>query len=139
MEDQEIVFEIGGEGGGIEIIRVRSKSGEKFIYYHNEFDPTEEGNGVNFKNEYSSFEEPFQLLISRYEWYRLQILTVHEDYRQYVIEELVRSLNDKSVSLNEHYEYTISKFEHSLKIKLNFSRNDDTKKVNWSYSEADIN
>jgi hypothetical protein len=135
-EQKEIVFEFGGDGGGITIFRVRSKSGEKFIYHHSEFDPTEEGNDVNFKDQYSGFEQPFQLINNSYPWYKLCVLTVHEDYRQYVMEELVKTLNNESISLENMF-WTHRNLEFLLKIKLNYIAETDKKNIHWSYSEAD--
>jgi hypothetical protein len=131
-EQKEIVFEFGGEGGGITIFRLRSKSGEKFIYDHSESDFTEESPGVYFKNEFSGFEQPFQLINKRYPWYKLRVLTVHEDYRHYVIEELIKSLNKESVS-SEHMYWTQRDLEHLLKIKLNYRAANARKKGHWSY------
>jgi hypothetical protein len=127
---KETIFEIGGEGGGISIYRLRSKLGEKYIYHHSEFDPTDEGPGVNFKDQYTSFEQPFQLIINRYSWYRLHMMTVHEDIRNYVIEELIKDLNSKFV-IPEELRFSKDNLEASLKIRLIYRKKGDIKI--WSY------
>jgi hypothetical protein len=127
---KETIFEIGGEGGGISIYRLRSKLGEKYIYHHSEFDPTEEGPGVNFKHQYATFEEPFQLIINRYSWYTLHMMKVHEDIRNYVIEELIKDLNSKCVT-PEDLRFSKYNLERSLKIRLIYRKKGDNKI--WSY------
>ena len=129
----EKVFEILGEGGGICISRQKRKSGTKFIYHHNEFDPTKEGLDVNKKNEYDNFEQPFQLINDRYPWFLLN-LTVHDDYKNFIIERLIEKLNHKS-ALIENFEYHKDDLENSLKIKLNHTINKHTNELTWSYEK----
>ena len=131
----EKVFEILGEGGGICISRQKNKLGEKFIYHHNEFDPTDEGLDINKKDEYSNFEQPFQLINNKYPWYHLYIEVVHDDYRNYIIERLLEKLNEKLVS-PDIIEYSIHTLENSLKIKLNYSNNKHSGKLTWSCEQA---
>lgn len=97
----ETVFEILAEGGSLTIERKRNRNGEKFIYHHNEFDSTDEGLEINKNGEYSTFEQPFQLINSKYPWFRLHLKTVHEDYRNFVIDELIKSLMFHFVIHNE--------------------------------------
>ena len=129
----ETIFKIGGEGGSISINRQKDESGEKFIYHHTEFDPTDEGLDVNKNDEYDNFEQPFQLINKRYHWHMLYIQTVHDDFRSYIIGQLIERLNKGPVSLNE-YEYYRRKLEDSLKIKLHYSINQQTGKLSWSYT-----
>lgn len=129
----ETIFEIGGEGGSIEISRRKDESGEKFIYHHTEFDPTDEGLDVNKNDEYTNFEQPFQLINKRYAWYMLYIQTVHDDFRSYIIGQLIEKLNERPVS-PDYLEYNKRKLEDSLKIKLHYSTNQQTDKLNWDYS-----
>ena len=131
----ENIFEIGGEGGSICISRQKSESSEKFIYHHNEFDPTDEGLDVSINDEYNNFEQPFQLINKRYPWYILYIEVVHADYRDYVIEKLVEKLNEGPVSPN-YLDYCRKRLEDSLKIKLHYSINQKTDKLSWSYSSG---
>ncbi len=129
----ETIFEIGGEGGSIEISRRKDESGEKFIYHHTEFDPTDEGLDVNKNDEYDNFEQPFQLINKRYAWYMLYIETVHDDFRSYIIDQLIEKLNVRPVS-PDYLEYNWRKLEDSLKIKLHYSINQQTGKLSWDYS-----
>lgn len=123
---------IGWEGGGICIMRQKSQTHERFVYEHNEFDPTDEGLDVYKKVVYQSFEEPFQMMNDRYAWYNLHIETVHRDYRDYIIEKLIEKLNEKSI-----HPYSTGhrkqRLEESLEIELK------CKMVNnqlvWSYAE----
>jgi hypothetical protein len=133
-EKTEKVFEILGEGGGICISREINKSGAKFIYHLNEFDPTNEGLDINKKCEYDNFEEPFQLINDRYPWYLRYLETVHDDYKNFIIERLIEKLNDKSALL-DNFEYHKGDLENFLKIELNYRMNRHTNKLTWSYEK----
>lgn len=63
-------------------------------------------------------------------WYRLFLMVVHEDFRKYIAEELIKDLNSKSVS-PEKLEYNRRDLEHSLKIRLIYRT---TGHKGWSYS-----
>lgn len=115
----ETVFEILAEGGSLTIERKRNRNGEKFIYHHNEFDPTDEGLGINENGEYSTFEQPFQLINSKYPWFRLHLKTVHEDYRNFVIDELIKALMFQGITPDE-LRYSQRNLEETLNIKLEF-------------------
>jgi hypothetical protein len=127
----EKIFEILAEGGGICISRQKNELGEKFIYHHNEFDPTDEGLDINKKDEYDNFQQPFQLINEKYPWYMLYLETVHNDYSNFIIECLIEKLNQESV-LPEYLEYSQGRLENSLKIKLNCSKNQNTNSFVWS-------
>lgn len=115
----ETVFEILAEGGSLTIERKRNRNGEKFIYHHNEFDPTDEELGINENGEYSTFEQPFQLINSKYPWFRLHLKTVHEDYRNFVIDELIKALMFQGITPDE-LRYSQRDLEETLNIKLEF-------------------
>lgn len=125
MKDEE-VFSIGGEGGGISISREVSDAGVAFIYHHSEFDPTGEGLAVKKHDVYTTFEEPFQRINSRYPWYALYIITIHDDYKAYIIESLMEKLNKDSVSPEalDHCRYSLEK---ELDIEIVLSTNKENK------------
>ena len=122
----ETVFEIRGEGGGICIKRGKSISKEKFIYHHNEFDPTDEGLDVKIEDEYINFEVPFQLINNRYPWHALYAETVHKDFREYIIEKLIEKLNQNWVE-QQHYRSAKEQWEKILKIELKCIMNSKNK------------
>jgi hypothetical protein len=97
----ETVFEILAEGGSFAIKRKQDENGEKFIYRHNEMDLTNEGLEVNKKVEYANFEQPFQLINTKYKWFNLYLNKLHEDYRDYVLEELINTLNKQGLNSEE--------------------------------------
>lgn len=115
----ETVFEILAEGGSLTIERARNRNEEKFIYHHSEMDLTDEGLEVNEKGEYENFEQPFQLINSKYPWFRLHLAMVHEDYRNYVINELLKSLMYQGVT-PEELRYSQRDLEKALNVKLEF-------------------
>ncbi|GEM_PF-411427 len=128
----EKVFEILAEGGGICINRQKKKNEEIFLYNHSEFDPTEEGLDINEKGVYPSFEMPFLLVNNKYPWYMLHIETIHEDYRKFIIEKLIKKLNEKSIKPDD-LEYSKNQLEVKLGIKLTFKLNNG--KAIWIYTE----
>lgn len=131
VDEPEKVFEILAEGGSICISRQVNKSGEKFIYHHNEFDPTDEGLDINKKDEFATFEQPFQLINGRYPWYKLYLGTVHPDYVDYIINELIDKLNKEEITLNS-LENSKNQLEDILQIEL-ISIMKDKNKTSWSY------
>ena len=118
---EEIVFEILGEGGRISILRQSNEYGEKFIYHHSEFDPTNEGLGVNKKGEFNNFEQPFQLINNKYSWYTLHVETVHEDYREFVLNQLIEKLNKDEISPDQSRNFQ-NRLEEAFHIKLEFGQ-----------------
>lgn len=116
---KETVFEVLAEGGSLSIVRIRYRNEEKFIYHHNEMDMTDEGLGIDRKGEYESFEQPFQLINSKYPWFELHLATVHEDYRNYVLDELIKTLMFQGITPDE-LRYSQSELEKTLSVKLEF-------------------
>lgn len=107
------------------IHRKRNGTDEKFIYGHREMDVTDEGLGINENGEYKSFDQPFQLINSEYPWFRLHLETVHEDFRKYVLDELIKTLNKKRITPDE-LKYSQSELEKKLTAKLLFGNLPDS-------------
>ncbi len=143
MTKPEIVFEILAEGGGLKIEREITKSGEKFIFKHNEMDSSDEDLGVHKKFEFDSFEEAFQE-INNYSWYQFFIYTLHLDFKEFVLNQLIDRLNNDSIhpdslentihNLNEKFDielfyivakrkwgYTIKTEKYSIDLQFQFS------------------
>ena len=118
---KEIVFEILGEGGDISIQRIRDKNGEKFFYHHNEMDLTDEGRDVNEIGMYQTFEQPFNLINERYPWFQLHLQTVSEEYKNFVLEELIQKLQHDRITPDE-LKHSKNRLEEILNVKLEFSR-----------------
>lgn len=116
-EQFEIVFEIGGEGGSISIYRNKEDLEKKFLYHHNEFDPTDEGLDVSIEDLYDSFEEPFQKINKKYSWFRFGGITIHEDYKDYVFTELILDLQMKGLS-EDQLGHSKWRLEHLFNRKL---------------------
>lgn len=129
----EQVFKISGEGGGISISRHKDESGEKFVYEHNEFDPLEEGLDVHKVVDYNSFEEAFQP-ITKYFWFMMHIRTVHEDYKNYIIAQLIEALNKKPISPDK-LNFNRRQLEKVLKIELKCRLNEKNE-LNWSFTQT---
>lgn len=133
FEKSEIIFEVGGEGGSICIIRKKSNTREKFIYKHDEFDPNDEGLDVNKRFEYDSFEEPFEMLNKTYPWHILYLMHVHSDYKKYISSKLVEKLNNEMVS-EDFFNLNKGDFEKIFGIELICTK-DDKKMPVWSYKK----
>ena len=97
------MFDIGAEGGGITIEKVYKDNKPVYIYEHNEFDPTDEGLDINQKYEFDTFEEAFQRLNNKYDWFYLHLEHINNEVKEYVWDELIKKLNEKAVSNKELY------------------------------------
>jgi hypothetical protein len=84
-----------------------------------EMDLTDEGLDVNEKGEYESFDQPFQLINSKYPWFMLHLKTLHQDYRDYVLSELIIALNKQGITPDE-LRYSKQDLEKLLNVKLVF-------------------
>lgn len=131
-EERGIVFEIDGEGGAIRIFKKRIKTKYVFIYQHNEQDFSDEELSVNKTAKYDSFESAFQQINTLYSIYFLYILTVHENYKEYISDQLVKKLNNDNISFEDFNNR--ERFEEILNVKLCFN---STKKM-WLKSVENI-
>ena len=116
---KEIVFEILAEGGGLVIERERNQNDEKFIYNHAEMDLSDEGLDINRKNIFETFEQAFQQINSKYNWFLHSLKTVHNDYKSFVLNELIKALNSKKITPGE-LENSQNDLEKVLNAKLIF-------------------
>ncbi|MDO4229975.1 MAG: GIY-YIG nuclease family protein [Capnocytophaga sp.] len=119
---EELVFELGAEGGGIDIKRQKDANGERFIcnYVSNDF--TDEGYDVYETTAFATFEEVFTKVRQKAPyWFRLYLITVHKDYKEYVIQQLLKDLKEQKV-LPEDF-YSKKRFEEVLNIKLKYDKN----------------
>lgn len=119
--DEEIVFEILGEGGSLEIARLFDNNVEAYHYHHNEGDLFEKDLAISKNGVYDNFEEPFGIINKKYPWYLLNIQTVHQDFKVCVLNALVNQLNKKQVTQSE-FEHSKAQFEEVLGIKIHFGK-----------------
>ncbi|NVJ85783.1 MAG: hypothetical protein HWE15_05715 [Algoriphagus sp.] len=82
-------------------------------------DLTDEGLEVNEKGEYGRFDQPFQLINSKYPWFRFHLTKLHEDFRDYVLSELITTLNEQGI-LPDDLRYSKQDLENSLNAKFEF-------------------
>lgn len=130
-EDRGIVFEIAGEGGDIQIIRKRFKKGFVYIYNHNESYFDEELT-ENKTSRFYDFETPLKLIFKIYPVHCLYITTIHGDYRDIVIKELVWKLKTEKISQDNFC--SIEKYEEKLNVKFEFSQVENT----WTLKNTQI-
>lgn len=128
MTKPEIVFEILAEGGGLKIEREITKSGEKFMYKHNEMDFSDEDLGVHKNFEFISFKEAFQE-INKYSWYQFSIYTLHPDFKEFVLNQLIDRLNRDSIH-PDSLENIINDLNGKFDIELCYI----VAKRKWGYS-----
>jgi hypothetical protein len=125
-DKSEIVFEIGGEGGSISIIRKQIKSKFEFIYKHNEYDFLDEDLYINSESQFENFELAFQTINNKYKIYFLYLLGIHNDYKDYVSDEFVNKLNANNMKCEDFKNK--DDFEQKLNVKFVF----DTISNKWT-------
>ena len=121
--ETETVFEVGGEGGSLQIDRQIDSNGIKFIYHHHESYPTDEDLSIHENGEYEDFETPFQIINRKYPWYSLYIVTIHDDFKDYIKSQLIQKLNHEDWS-HQRAGYFQSRLEEALQIKLGYKEKD---------------
>jgi len=114
-KNSEVVFEMLAAGGDIIIERIHTNNGDRFIYHHDETDITGEGLDITDEKEYNDFETPFRLIRSRYPWFTFWVNAIHDDYREYILRELLEDLDRNHVTQDE-FEFSIKRFEEMLKV-----------------------
>jgi hypothetical protein len=120
-ENLETVFEVLSEGGELTIKRKKDPYGEVFFYQHDEVDFSGEGNGVSTMKTFYTFEDPFYLIHSKYPWHLMHMGIVHDDFREFVLKELLAKLQSCKVGI-EQLEYTKESLEDALGITLQYGR-----------------
>jgi hypothetical protein len=125
-DKSEIIFEIGGEGGSISIIRKQIKSKFEFIYKHNEYDFLDEDLYINSESQFENFELAFQTINNKYKIYFLYLLGIHNDYKDYVSDEFVNKLNANNMKCEDFKNK--DDFEQKLNVKFVF----DTISNKWT-------
>lgn len=97
--EKELVFEVLAEGGSLRIESKYKGGNNGFDYFldHSEMDVSESGLDVNKSNVFDNFYEAFDIINSKYPWYNLHLSYVDEDFREYIADELVEKLNEKSI------------------------------------------
>lgn len=88
----ELLFEIGTEGGDISIYRDKKENEIVYSYHQNETDFSEEMGDISTRLEFSSFLEAFNK-INRFPWYCFSLSSIHPEFKDVVINELLLVLN----------------------------------------------
>lgn len=118
----ETVFDIGAEGGGIHIKRQKDQNREYFICHYISNDFLDEGNDIDQKTEFSTFQEAFELMKSKApQWFMLYLLNIHEDFKNFVTEYLINSLTQQHIK-PEDIKYSQKRLEEVLGIKLKYDK-----------------
>jgi len=97
MEQSKIILEVGSEGGSLTILGKRDPGGEwKFVIKRNETAlcdmlPVEEQSGLVFCESSGWVDSLAEVLVllDRYPWHRLCPMTVHEEFRQAILDAVV--------------------------------------------------
>lgn len=116
IEKSEVVFEVLAEGGSLRISRIVRNGSTVFITKHQEEDFSDEGLDISKKLESYSFPEAFQH-ISKYPWHMLYLEIVHEDYREFVLYQLIEKLNEDHIS-QKHFYSKQKMFEDQLSTTI---------------------
>lgn len=131
MKIKEKVFEVLSEGGDLTIWRIQDRKSIHFIYDHSEFDPSESGLGVNKTIQYNSFKKPFRLIHKRYDCHNQHLEFVHDDYKKYIANKLVKKLNQLNIPYWEINSQ--NQLEKALGGYLYGEFDKETDKANWSF------
>ncbi len=116
---ESCVFSVGGEGGGIDIVKVENGKDIWYRYCHSEMDPTDNGLDVNKTEIYRDFNTAFQMITNRYRhWYQLWI-RVSAESKNYIQERLIEALNTREET-PETLRYSLSRIENALSVKLHY-------------------
>ena len=126
-EERGIVFELGDEIGGIRIFRKRRRTGYFFIYQHDEDELRKQVLSVNYQTRYGSFESAFQFINNTFRLYNSLLLTIHADYKEYVLNELIIKLNQDDI-LNLEFKYR-SNYQEILNTEFKYNENQRTWKT----------
>lgn len=132
---KEVVFRFGGEGGSIAIIREKENDIEVFAYYYQELDLNDEEEELTITQKITSntFEEAFAL-INKYSWHRLVITVLNQDYRLYVLGQLINRLNEEK--LTPENLHNRERLEKRLSIKLSCLFSEENSTTIWDYKIA---
>lgn len=145
--EKELVFEVGAEGGSIEIYRANDKIHGRFTYMLkvNEYDFAEDVAVHHGSYVSDNFYTIHFIMEEKYPWYHLYPVFVHEDFREDIADFLIEKLNKKVISY-ENFNIHKKDWERVLlkKFTLDYRKLDvDYQKiwleeiirdVNYSYS-----
>lgn len=124
IENNDILLEFAGEGGGIQIQRRYINNKTVFICHTHEHIFSSESK-QNETNTFDDFQGALENIFNNYQVHLLHILTVHSDYRNLVIREFEKMLNSKSIKEDDF----VSKKNNSEELCVNF--NYDRKIKKW--------
>jgi hypothetical protein len=133
---EEVVFRFGGEGGSIAIFKEKEHDVEVFAYYYQELDPNDEEEELTITKKIISktFEEAFAM-INKYSWHMLTITVLNQDYRSYVLGQLIKRLNEEKLTPKNLHNR--ERLEKRLSIKLSCSFSEGNSSPKWNYEITD--
>jgi hypothetical protein len=116
--EKELVFEVGAEGGSLEIYRAKNNNvGFNYFLRVSEYDIVEDVASSHRSCLSDNFYSTLSLLEDNYAWFDLYPLFVHEDFREDIADFLVEKLNKKEIS-NENFK--IHKQDWESQLHVNF-------------------
>lgn len=115
MYIQEVILQVGADGGSISLLGTRNPAGtwrftsETNESFHADLLSEEEREGLSFDSRDGSvgtFPEAVNLL-KKYPWYRLYPLKVHPEFRQSVFDAVIELTKADGVENRNLYEWKI--------------------------------
>lgn len=122
IENNDILLEFAGEGGGIQIQRKNINEKTVFFCHTHEYIFSSESK-QDETNTFEDFQSALEKIFNNYPVHWLHILTVHSDYRNLVARQFEKVLNAKSikeddfVSMKNNSEELCVNFIYDKKIK----------------------
>jgi hypothetical protein len=117
--EEEIVFEILGEGGSLTIVRRLNNNVETYHYNHSENDRANNDLDISENGIYDNFEKPFKIISKKYPWFLLYPQTIHPDFKILVLDNLITQLNKRRMTPSD-FENSRTQLEEILGVKLKY-------------------
>src|ERR1035437_4763998 len=128
-EENDILLDIAGEGGGIKVQR-RSLNGKTVFSSITDEYLFSENSTEEETNQYDDFQKLLENIFNHYPIHCLYITNVHCDYKTLVAKEFERMLNTKKIKADDFF----SMENNSEKLCVNFKYNTKLKK--WKSTKS---
>lgn len=130
LNEEDLVMELCAEGGSVSLFKIQTGGGEKYVYEHQEFYPTDEDKYLHYQNSFDSFSDAFAHIRDKYYyWFRLGMFYVDEACKALVLEEYMAAINKYETKRNGSDFWGKESAEEKLGITLMF----DNEQQKWFF------
>ena len=136
LNEDDLVLELRAEGGGVSLFKIQTEAGQKYVYEHREFDPTDEDKYLHYQNSFDSFADAFAHIRGKYYyWFRLGMSSVDAAYKTLVRDEYMAAINEYETKNNGSGFWGKESAEEVLEVTLMF----DKQQQKWFYKQQKEN